>query len=915
MFSMLYISGTRFMMFIRPFLLTSLVAVLFADSTTQSLPFSQNWTSSSLITANDSWSGVPGIIGYRGDDLTTATGADPQTLLADGAATPVNVIANQSAPNSLATGGVAEFDGIADPTIALNGSGTADAPHIVIKVATTGRTSINVKYNVRDLDGSADNAIQRVALHYRVGDTGSYTNVPAAYVADATEASLATKVTAVDVILPTAAENQAVVYLRIMTTNAVGNDEWVGIDDISVTGTATGPTNPTISGTAAPSSVAQGQNFNLAASVAPGANPTSASYTVIADLTSIGGSASTSVPFVSGVNFALNNVTVAIGTSIGGKTIPLSVTDDQARSGTFNLVLTVTSANPTCTPTTTISTIQGIGNQSTFLTQNHTVQGIVTAIKSNGFFLQGASDSNPSTSDAMFVFTSSTPATSPGDSLCVSGTVSEFPSASSAVPTDFGLTQLSSSPTYFKLGTAALPAPVILSSSDVTPGGGLYQLERFEAMRVQFSSLVSVSPTEALGIFYAVPQGTNRPFREPGIDVTVNRPAATPAGTPAFDHNPEMIRVDSDGQVGAPVLTVTSNVLINNITGVLDFATSFYTFLPDASPAPSLGPLSSLVAVPVPTPVEFTIGTINLERFYDNVSNTSGADNDGNFINRRAKAARVIRDVMRLPDIVGVVEVENLNALQSLATELNAGYSSYLFEGNDPSKINVGFLVKSRITVNSVVQEGKSTQYTPPIGSAQILNDRPPLVLSASFNGFSFTVIANHLRSLINVSHPGSAGENPRAKRRAQAEFLAGLVQSLQAAKPNEAIALIGDFNAFQFSDGYVDSIGTIRGVPTPASMVTLSSADLVNPDFTALVETLPATQRYSYSFEGNAQTLDHILINPAFQRNFRRFAVGRVNADFPVSWLTDFTRTERASDHDPAVAYFSLFPVINGRK
>jgi len=125
-------------------------------------------------------------LGYRGDDLTTATGTDPQTLLADGSSTPVNVIANQSVPNTLATGGTAEFDGIANPSIALHGSGTADAPHIFIKVATTGRTSINVKYNVRDLDGSAGNAIQRVALHYRVGDSGSYTNVPAAYVADAT---------------------------------------------------------------------------------------------------------------------------------------------------------------------------------------------------------------------------------------------------------------------------------------------------------------------------------------------------------------------------------------------------------------------------------------------------------------------------------------------------------------------------------------------------------------------------------------------------------------------------------------------------------------------------------------------------------------------------------------------------------
>ena len=895
----------------RPLLLASVAALLFADSTTQSLPFSQAWTTTSLITTNDDWSGVPGIVGYLGDYTgNQPTGVDPQTLLSDhSSSTLVDVIANQTNPNTLTAGGVAEFDGITNPTIALNGSGTADAPHILIKIATTGRTGIRVQYNVRDLDSTADNAIQQVALHYRVGDSGNFTNVSAAYVADATEASLATKVTAVDVTLPTAAENQSVVYLRIMTTNAAGSDEWVGIDDISVTGTASGPTNPTISGAASPGSVAQGQNFNLAATVAPGANPASTSYTVTADLTAIGGSANTSVPLSSGLNYALNNITVALATTTGSKSIPLTVTDDQARTGTFNVSLTVTAANPTCTTTSTISAIQGTANQSTLLAQTHTVEGTVTALKSNGFFLQGASDNNTATSDALFVFTSSTPAATPGDRLCVTGTVSEFPSSSSAVPSDFGLTQLSGSPTFFRLGTTTLPTPVLLSSSDVTPSGGLYQLEKFEGMRVQFASLVSVSPTETGGVFYAVPQGINRPFREPGIEVTLNRPSATPVGAPSFDDNPEMIRVDSDAQPGAPVLTVTSNVTINNITGVLDFSSARYTLLPDASPAPSLSSLATLTPVPVPDAFEFTIGTINLERFYDNVSDTSASDNDASFPSRRAKAARVIRDVMRLPDVIGVVEVENLNALQGLANELAAGYTPYIFEGNDPSKINVGFLVKSRVTVNSVAQVGKDTQYSPPIGSPQILNDRPPVVLSATISGNNFTVIVNHLRSLIDVSSTTTSGENPRAKRRAQAEFLANLIQNIQTTKPQEPIAVVGDFNAFQFNDGYVDVLGTVRGVPTPSTQVTLASADLVNPDLNVLVDTLPAADRYSYSFEGNAQTLDHILVNAALQQRLRRFAIGRVNADFPSAWRTDFNRTERVSDHDPAVAYFSVLP------
>src|SRR5262245_61622726 len=51
-----------------------LVRSVSADLSPQTLPFSQDWTNTGLITTDGNWAGVPGIIGYRGDDLTTATG-------------------------------------------------------------------------------------------------------------------------------------------------------------------------------------------------------------------------------------------------------------------------------------------------------------------------------------------------------------------------------------------------------------------------------------------------------------------------------------------------------------------------------------------------------------------------------------------------------------------------------------------------------------------------------------------------------------------------------------------------------------------------------------------------------------------------------------------------------------------------
>lgn len=208
-----------------------------ADSTPQALPFAQSWADAGLITVDDTWTGVPGIEGRRGDTLTAATGVDPQTVLAADDPGVPDVNANRSDPSAFATGGVAEFDGIADPVVAMQGSGTADAPYLLISLNTTNYANIQVAYNVRDLDGSADDAIQQVALQYRVGNSGVFTNVAAGYVADATTGGSATQVTAVAAALPAGCDNQAVVQVRIMTTNAGGNDEFVGIDDISITGT------------------------------------------------------------------------------------------------------------------------------------------------------------------------------------------------------------------------------------------------------------------------------------------------------------------------------------------------------------------------------------------------------------------------------------------------------------------------------------------------------------------------------------------------------------------------------------------------------------------------------------------------------------------------------------------------------
>lgn len=315
----------------------------------QPLPFAQDWSNTSLISTDNNWSNVPGIVGYRGDDLTTAIGTDPQTILADGSSTPVAVIANQTNPDTFTSGGIAEFE-LSNPVVAFQGSGTADAPHLVLNLDATGKTNVTISYNLRDIDGSTDNAVQPVALQYRIGSTGNYTNIPGGFVADASSGpGLATLVTPVNAALPAEVNNQTLVQVRIITANALGNDELIGIDDILVT---TGGSIPlSASGSASTGQVGAGSSVLLKVSVNPATNPNSSGVTVTGNLSSIGGAAAQNF-FDDGTNgdTAANDNTfsylalIPANSSGGSRSVPISISDAQSRQATTSISLTITAA-------------------------------------------------------------------------------------------------------------------------------------------------------------------------------------------------------------------------------------------------------------------------------------------------------------------------------------------------------------------------------------------------------------------------------------------------------------------------------------------------------------------------------------------------------------------------------------------
>ncbi len=949
---------------------SALYWVASANNTAQTLPFTQNWTTTTLITANDDWSGVAGIEGFLGQDITTTTGTDPQTLLGvSSVANDLDVIANQSNPN-ITNGGVAEFDGIANPTIALQGSGTADAPYLLIHLNTTGQSNINVSYNLRDLDATTDNAVQAVALQYRVGNSGNFTNIPAGFVADATTGpSLATLVTPVSVTLPAAANNQSLVQVRIITANAVGNDEWVGVDDINIT--SGGIPTPTLN--ISDVTLAEGNppgttTFTFAVTLTAPAGPGGVTF----DIATADGTAQDDNPATEDNDYvaqSLNGQSISAG-STGPYNFSVTVNRDTttepnetffvnvtnitgATAGDTQGQGTINNDDVTLTP---IHDIQGPGASSPIVGSSVATTGIVTGVKSNGFFIQEPDanvDADPATSEGVFVFTSSAPPAAAviGALVQVTATVVEF--VPSADPLQPPLTELSS-PTVIQLSTGnTLPAPIPLTAAFPSSAGPFDQLERAEGMRVSVASLTVGGPTlgtvnepnataTSSGVFFGTVTGVARAFREAGIQAPDPAPSGTIPPIPRWDANPEIIRVDSDGQTGTTAIDVSTTAVVTGLVGPLDYTFRHYTILPDAGAVIGVTGGMTATAVTAPLSTEITIASYNLERFFDTVNDPAIGEpvlTATAFNNRLAKASLGIRNYLRTPDIVGIVEIENLSTLQALATQINndavaasqpnPNYVAFLVEGNDVGGIDVGFLVKTaivtgstpRVTVNAVVQELDASLFTNADSSTETLHDRPPLRLDATVNfasggTFPVQVIVNHMRSLNGVDDLGAgsngwttAGARVRAKRLAQAVDLANFIQTRQTNNPNERMVLVGDFNFFEFNDGFVHSMGTILGTPAPDNETAVpgDGTDLVNPNLTLLLDTL--LQRYSFVFDGNAQTLDHAIVNNALiaGTSARRVEHPRINADFPETARNGTVGVERLADHDPLVVYLQV--------
>ena len=575
-------------------------------------------------------------------------------------------------------------------------------------------------------------------------------------------------------------------------------------------------------------------------------------------------------------------------------------------------------------PPTFIHEIQGAAHVSPLLGQTFgNVPGIVTAKRTNGFNLQDPSpDSDPATSEGIFVFTGSAPASiSVGDAVRVKATVSEFRPGGGSGLSNLSITELVSptvtvlshgnplpAATVIGLGGRMPPTSVIeddASDGNVETSGvfdpasdGLDFYESLEGMLVQINDPVIVGPSNSFNEISVLPD-----------DGSWAGPRTAHGGIlySYDDGNPERIIVD-DAIVPMPQRLNVGDHFAGSVTGVVDY--NFGLFMVELTQSPTVvsGGLAKEMTAS-PTVNELTVATFN-------VQNLDPGDGTAKF----TKLAALIVNNMKSPDLVAVEEVQDNNGptddgtvdpsvtVSTLIAAISAaGGPTYEYrqinpvndqDGGEPGgNIRQIFLFRTdrglsfvdrsggdSTTVTTVTSAGGTPQlsFSPgridPTDSAWN-SSRKPLAGEFLFDGQRLFVIANHFNSkggdqpLTGRFQPPT--RSSEVQRHQQATIEAGFVQQIRAIDPNANVVVLGDLNDFEFSE-------TIH---------ILEAGGL-----TDLYDTLPLAERYSYVFQGNSQTLDHILVSGPLA-NRSTLDVVHVNAEF---W-------DQASDHDPSVARILL--------
>ncbi|QOV39150.1 endonuclease/exonuclease/phosphatase family protein [Streptomyces ferrugineus] len=550
------------------------------------------------------------------------------------------------------------------------------------------------------------------------------------------------------------------------------------------------------------------------------------------------------------------------------------------------------------------------------------VAGIVTGVRpygsSRGFWIQDPNpDADPATSEGVFVFTGSAPTVAVGDSVLVSGTVSEYvPGGASSG--NQSLTELTRPTTTVVSSGNAVPAAKVIDARSVPAA---YSAEGDSAASGSINGL-TLRPEKYALDYYESLEGENvqvadtrvvgatDPYTELWVTVKPwehrNRRGGTVYGS--YDsQNTGRLQIQSLGKAADFPKANVGDVLKGATTGPLDY-TQFggYTLV-----ANQLGTLESAGLKRETTRKqsrgELAVATYNVENL--DPSDTTFAEH-----------AAAIVDNLRSPDIVSLEEIQDNNGRTNdgtVAADLTmqklidaivaAGGPAYDWRSIDPvnntdggqpgGNIRQAFLFNPErvsftdraggdaTTAAGVTKVKGAAALTVSPGRIDPANEawddsRKPLAGEFVFRGRTVIVIANHFASKGGDQSLHAQYQPPtrssETQRHLQAKSVNAFVKDILAVQKSADVVTLGDINDFEFS-------GTTELLEDGGALW-------------SAIKSLPRSERYSYVYQGNAQTLDQILVSPSIRRScdFEYDSV-HINSEF----------NDQISDHDPQVLRF----------
>ncbi|MEV7996368.1 endonuclease/exonuclease/phosphatase family protein [Streptomyces sp. NPDC086077] len=584
---------------------------------------------------------------------------------------------------------------------------------------------------------------------------------------------------------------------------------------------------------------------------------------------------------------------------------------------------TVVIASPAHAEAVRIHDIQGSTRTSPYAGQQVTdVAGIVTGVRgygsSRGFWIQDpAADADPATSEGVFVFTSSAPKVTVGDSVTVSGTVSEYVPGGTTSGNQ-ALTEITRPTVTVVSSGNPVPSATVIEARSVpnayTPAGdaaangsvnGLtlrpqkYALDYYESLE---GMNVRVADTRVVG--------ATDPYTELWVTVKPRENTSGHGGAVYGSYgaqNTGRLQIQSLGAVADFPDANVGDVLAGTTTGPLDYNQfGGYTLV-----ASELGTLKQGGMERETTRKqrrgELAVATYNVENL---------DPSDATFA---AHAAAIVNN-LQSPDIVSLEEIQDNNGATNdgtVAADLTlagltdaivaAGGPAYEWRSVDPvdnadggepgGNIRQAFLFnpervsftdraggdattavgvekvrgKAALTVSPGRIDPANTAWT---------NSRKPLAGEFVFRGETVFVIANHFNSKGGDQALTSQYQPParssETQRHLQATAVNAFVKQVLDTQKNADVVTLGDINDFEFSD----TVELLEG----------------RGELWSAVKSLPRSERYSYVYQGNSQTLDQILISPSIRRDcdFEYDSV-HINAEFH----------DQISDHDPQVLRF----------